>query len=88
MALGFTDVVRTALAAALIVELEKGAGAAQLNIYDNTGTRPASADDVVGTSVLLSELPLGDPSFAAGAAGVITATLPPSSTTSASMRVR
>ena len=74
MALGFTDAVRTALAADLLASIDAGPSAAQLVIYD--GSRPASADDVAGAAVILSELPLLDPPFVAGAAGVLTASLP------------
>lgn len=45
-----------------------------LRIYDSTGTgQPADPDSAVTTQVLLAELRLGSPAFAAAVAGVATA---------------
>lgn len=51
----------------VVDQLDAGAGAGLLRIYD--GTQPASSDVAVSTQTLLAELTLSDPAFGAGADG-------------------
>lgn len=67
MALSFSDALRTARAGAIITACDAGA-AAILEI--RTGAKPASPDNAA-TGTLLASITLNDPSFIAGAAGVI-----------------
>lgn len=59
----------------ITTDLDAGAGAALLRIYD--GQRPASANAALGsvspTPVLLAELTFSDPSFPAASGGAMTA---------------
>ena len=72
MALGYTTAARSAQALSLLATIDAGASAAKVTIYDDSGTRPASADDAIVTSVILAEVTLSDPSFSE-ASGVLTA---------------
>lgn len=68
MALGFVAALRNARLDEITTEVDAGAGAGFLRIYD--GTRPATG----GTATtLLAELTFSDPSFAAATGGVLTA---------------
>lgn len=61
---------------ALVDDIDAGAGAGTLKIYDDTGGVPADADASLGTAVLLATLTFSDPAFgdAADAAPGATAT--------------
>lgn len=66
MALGFSTTLRTAIAAAIITDIDAGAGAGVIKIYD--GSRPATG----GTATtLLATFTLTDPCGTA-ASGVLT----------------
>lgn len=56
---------------ALDDQVNGGAGAALLRIYN--GTRPATPDTAITSQTLLAELPMSDPAFGAAASGVLTA---------------
>ena len=72
--LHITDVAQQASMDAFAALIDGGAGAGYLELYDDTGTQPADADDAVGTSVLLGTLTFSDPAFlGANTAGVTTA---------------
>ena len=68
MALAFTDTLRNARADQLTVARDAGAAGGNIRIYD--GVRPAKGGAV---TTLLAELTFSDPSSAAAAAGVLTA---------------
>ncbi len=68
MAITFSNALRTARAAAIITACDAGSGAAILEI--RTGSAPAGPDSAA-TGTLLASITLNDPSFIAGAAGVI-----------------
>lgn len=76
MALVFTDALRTALAAELLVQIDTGPAAAKVVIYSDADIRPAKPSDSPGASVVLAELNMQDPSFTAGGAGILNAALP------------
>lgn len=68
MTLGFNTTLRNDRQDLITADIDKGAGAGKLRIYD--GSRPATG----GTATtLLAELTFSDPSFAAASAGAITA---------------
>lgn len=68
MALGYNTTLRNTRLNAITTDIDKGAGAGKLRIYD--GTRPATG----GTATtLLAELTFSDPSFPAASGGSITA---------------
>jgi hypothetical protein len=68
MAVGYSTALRNARLNQITAQVDAGAGAGTLRIYD--GTRPATG----GTATtLLAELTLSDPSFGAAAAGELTA---------------
>lgn len=71
MALGYTVALRNARLDQITTDIDSGAAAALLRIYD--GTRPTNADTAVGAQVLLAELTFSDPSAAAASGGVLTA---------------
>lgn len=68
MALGFDVTLRNSRLDEITAEVDAGAGAGLLRIYD--GVRPATGGAV---TTLLAELTFSDPSFPAAAAGVLTA---------------
>lgn len=68
MALAFTDTLRNARADQLTVARDAGAAGGNIRIYD--GVRPAKGGAV---TTLLAELIFSDPSSAAAALGVLTA---------------
>ena len=69
--LSYIDVMRNAMLDAITAEIDAGAGAGTLGIYD--GAQPADADTAIGAQTLLAELVMTDPSAAGAAAGVWTA---------------
>ena len=68
MALGFIATLRNNMLDEITALVDAGASNGFLRIYD--GTRPATGGAV---TTLLAELDMSDPSFAAAAAGVLTA---------------
>jgi hypothetical protein len=68
MALGYVTLLRNAMLNQIATFADAGAGAAKLRIYD--GVQPATGG---AATVLLAELVMSDPAFAAAAAGVLTA---------------
>lgn len=68
MALGFVATLRNNMLDEITALVDAGASNGFLRIYD--GTRPATGGTV---TTLLAELDMSDPSFAAAAAGVLTA---------------
>lgn len=68
MAWAFVVGLRNAIVNAITAQLDAGAGAAKIRLYD--GVRPASGG---AATVLLAEMIMTDPSFPAGVGGVITA---------------
>ena len=52
-------------------DIDAGAGAGTIKIYD--GTQPASANTAVSTQTLLATLTFSDPAFGAASSGVATA---------------
>ena len=68
MALAYVTALRNARLDAITTKIDAGAGAGLLRIYD--GTRPATGG---AATTLLAELTFSDPSSAAAASGVLTA---------------
>lgn len=62
---------QNALADQVDTDINAGAGAGTIKIYD--GTQPATADTAITTQTLLATLTFSDPAFGAASAGVITA---------------
>lgn len=60
-----SNIVAKSEADELSAAVDGGAGAGLLRIYDDTGAIPADADTAITTQVLLAEITLNDPSFAA-----------------------
>jgi len=70
VALSYIDVLRNNRLDEITTEIDAGASAGLLRIYD--GTRPADADTAITAQVLLAELTLSDPCAAAATGGVLT----------------
>lgn len=70
MALSYTTALRNARADQITTDIDSGAGAGTLRIYD--GTPPASANAALSGNTLLAQLTLSDPCAAAAASGVLT----------------
>lgn len=68
-----------ALANALTVACDAGAGAATIKLY--SGTQPANANTGLSGNTLLATFTLDDPSFGSSSGGVITMASVPRSTT-------
>ena len=64
------DNSRNQLAQQIQVDLDAGAGAGTIKIYD--GSQPADADTALSGQTLLAQLTFGDPSAGAASAGVLT----------------
>jgi hypothetical protein len=67
---------RNAMVDAVAAKIDAASGspnAGRIRIY--SGTQPASGGGALGAAVLLAEIPFGDPSFAAAAAGVAAANI-------------
>lgn len=72
--LHITDVAQQASMDAFAALIDGGTGSGYLELYDDTGSQPADADDVVGASVLLGTLTFSDPAFlGANTSGITTA---------------
>jgi len=72
--LHITDVGQQSAMDAFAALIDGGATFGYLELYDDTGSQPADADDAVGSSVLLGTLTFSDPAFlGANASGVTTA---------------
>jgi hypothetical protein len=66
MALSYVDTLRHTMLDAITTDIDAGAGAGTLRIYD--GSVPADADTALSGNTLLAQLTMSDPS-AAGASG-------------------
>lgn len=69
MTINITIATRNAMLSAINTAVNAGAGAGKLRIYD--GSKPANADTAVGAQVLLAEITLADPAFAAPSGGTM-----------------
>jgi len=57
----YAAALRTIRLDTIITDIDSGAGAGTLRIYDDTAAIPADADASLGTNVLLAQLTLSDP---------------------------
>lgn len=64
------DLTRAQLVQQIQIDIDDGAGAGTIKIYD--GTQPADADTAVGAQTLLAQLTFADPSAPAASAGLLT----------------
>ena len=71
MALSYIDVMRNAMLDEITAEIDAGAGAGTLRIYD--GTPPADADTALSGNTLLAQLTMSATSALAASGGVWTA---------------
>lgn len=79
--LRLANATRSAMADGIDDQINAGAGAGLLRIYD--GSQPAGPDTAVTSQTLLAEITLSDPAFGAASNGVITLSGTPLSDASA-----
>lgn len=68
MTLTLSNAVRSAMANTGLDSVDAGAAPGKIRIY--TGAKPAGPDTAIGAQVLLVEIPLNDPAWAAAVNGV------------------
>ena len=71
MALSYADALRHAMLDEITTDIDSGAGAGTLRIYD--GSAPADADTALSGNTLLAQLTMSDPSAGAASGGDWTA---------------